>query len=116
MRSIREEEFRQWKASIEESGEISVATSYDVLNGWRVAIGSLQGKMLMMTHNKAKDLAEKSLLTLATRDFPENIQDVEPLKAHYNDVLSCANECRLKNRDKVIPEGYAQAMLTMGSA
>jgi hypothetical protein len=115
-RAVREKEFSQWKDSITSSGEISVAVSFDAANGWRVAIGNLTGKMIMLSHSRAKALAEKALTKIAANDFEENITDVEPLKAHYKDILECANECRMKNRDKVVPQGYAEAMPTAGSA
>ena len=31
-------------------------------------------------------------------------------------MLAMARECRIKNRDKAVPEGYAEAMPTKGNA
>ncbi len=109
MKADREREYAQWLASVVVGGGVvTTAEIYDLANGWRVAIGNVEGKMLAMPHGRAKGFAEKCMARIAT-EMPD-ADDAEPIRALMRDVIACADLCRMNNRDRVVPDGYVDLL------
>lgn len=105
---MKQSEFDAWKDGIEQTERIDLAVMYDPIKGWRVCCGNINGKMIAMSHASAKQLSERSIARLAASGMPDS--EIENLRQHYSDMAKCADECRIKNRDGVVPDGYAEMM------
>lgn len=91
------------------SGHVNTAVIYDAVQGWRVMFG-MDGKMMAMGHAQARKMGEYMKSQMAGRD---GMKEVVWLA---DQLLELANECRMKNRDKIVPDGYVEAMPVAGNA
>lgn len=102
-------------------GDIDTALVYDIESGWRIAFGSA-GEMLVLTSAAARRLAvdcRDRLRRMTPAELaPHQVGsgDTVPIIELFNDIEAMAIEARQKNRSKAVPDGYAEAMPTAGSA
>lgn len=91
---------------------LEVGLTYDAENGWRV-YQRIGDKALAMDPKHARGL-HAAYERLASK--PEWVSAARGLMNTLGELRLLADEADQKNRDKVVPPGYADAMPTWGTA
>lgn len=92
--------------------DFQVGLMYDAENGWRV-YQAIDGKALAMAPKQARGLHD-TYAKMAQR--PEWKAISASMAGTWSAFKTLADEADEKNRNKVVPEGYAEAMPTAGQA
>ena len=83
------------------------------LKGWRV-MQACDGAMMLREPKMAEDIGNRLHTARPPAEHPD--MDMGSIWKIGANMLAMARECRIKNRDKAVPEGYAEAMPTKGNA
>lgn len=105
-------EFMQHLAGLRDGEELEIGDVYDAFNGWRVYI-RVGEKGISYDPNGARKWADK-FEEMAGR--PEWAAQRNWAFENAKALRACARSVTIKNRDRVVPEGYAEAMPTSGNA
>ncbi len=89
-----------------------IGLTYDIENGWRV-YQRIGDKALAMVPAQARGL-HATYAKMAQR--PEWKKIAASMADTWESFKTLADEADEKNRNKIVPDGYAEAMPTMGQA
>lgn len=90
-------------------GNVGTAVAYDALHGWRVALRT-GDSLMFLNHSDARKLGDKFATHAPSGPAHDTARELG------QSIVDCSNECRIKNRDRVVPDGYAEILPTRGNA
>lgn len=104
-------QFIDYLASLPDGARLEIGEMYDAVNGWRVYIRA-GDKAISYDPRGARKWADK-FEEMAQR--PEWSSQRDWAYDNAKTLRESARVATVKNRDRVVPDGYAEAMPTQGS-